>query len=422
MRLTGKLTAKKVAKLLHKGKPGNYHDGLGLRLEIRSANSASWVSRYELNGREHWMGLGPVRAFSLAEARERNRRLVRQKLADGIDPLSERRAVEAAERAAAAKMVTFTEAAESYIADNATKWSNPKHAAQWSATLRTYAYPIIGSLSVAAIDVPLVLKVLEQRVSNPDGTFWATRTETASRTRGRIAAVLDSAKARGLRTGDNPASWEIVGKVLPARGAKPVHHAALPYAELPAFMGALGERQGVGARALTFTILVAARTNETLGAEWGEFDLAKKTWTVPAGRMKNGVEHVVPLSLAAINLLRALPHEAGNDSVFIGTRAGRGLAHDAMGAELAALGRRDLTVHGFRSTFADWVSEQTAYSYDVREAALAHKVGDKSERAYNRTTQLARRRQLMDAWATYCMTAPVAAAGGNVVAMGGSHA
>jgi integrase len=353
MRL-GKLSAKKVARLLSKGEPGNFHDGNGLRLEIRSANSGSWISRYELNGREHWMSLGPVRAFTLAEARERNRRLVRQKLADGIDPLTERRAAEAAARAAEAKAVSFVLAAESYVAGNATKWSNPKHAAQWSTTLRTYVYPIIGELPVSAINVPLVLKVLEQYIATePAGSFWAVRGETASRTRGRIEAVLDWATARGLRTGDNPASWKTIGKVLPARGVKPVHHPALPYAELPAFMGALGERQGVAAKALMFTILTAARSGEALGAMWSEIDLDNAVWVVPASRMKAKREHRVPLSKKALTLLKALPREDGNPHVFIGTRAGRGLARDALGVELAALGRRDLTVHGFRSTFAD---------------------------------------------------------------------
>ena len=266
LRLTGKLTAKKVAKLLHRGEPGNFHDGNGLRLEIRSANSASWVSRYELNGREHWMGLGPVRAFSLSEARERNRR-IRQKLVDGIDPLDERRAERAAKLAAAAKAVTFTEAAESYVAGNASRWRNAKHGSQWSATLRTYVYPILGALPVSAIDVPLILKVLEQHISTePAGSFWATRTETASRVRGRIEMILDFATARGLRTGDNPAAWKTIGKVLPARGGPKAHHAALPYAELPAFVAELAKRDGIAARALLFTILTAARSGEVRGA------------------------------------------------------------------------------------------------------------------------------------------------------------
>ena len=421
MRLSGKLTAKRVAKILARGEPGNWHDGNGLRLEIRSANSGSWVSRYELNGREHWMGLGPVRAFTLAEARERNRKLVRQKLADGIDPLTERRASQAAERAAAAKMITFSEAAESYIAGNASKWRSTRHGAQWSATLRTYVYPIIGALSVSNIDVPLVLKVLEQHIStDPAGSFWKTRTETAGRVRGRIEMVLDWATARGLRTGDNPASWKTIGKVLPARDRKKIeHHPALPYAELPAFTAELAKRGGVAAKALLFTILTAARSGETLGAHWSEIDLVKKVWVVPASRMKAHVEHIVPLSPAAIDLLRALPRESNNDFVFIGSRSGRGVSHDAMSGMLTALGRGDLTIHGFRSSFRDWAAEQTAFSHDVCEAALAHTVGDASTRAYRRTKQLPRRRQLMDAWATYFMTAaPVAAAGDNVVGLG----
>jgi integrase len=421
VRLTGKLTAKKVAKLLHRGEPGNFHDGNGLRLEIRSANSASWVTRYELNGVERWMGLGPVRAFSLAEARERNRTLVRQKLADGIDPLDERHAAKAAERAAAVKAVTFREAAEAFIASNSSKWRNARHSAQWAATLKTYAYPIIGSLPVSTIDVPLILKVLEQHIDvEPKGSFWATRTETASRTRGRIEMVLDWATARQYRSGDNPASWKTIGKVLPARDSKTVvHHPALPYAEVPAFMAVLAKREGIAAKALMFTILTTARSGESLGARLNEIDLTKKIWTVPAGRMKAYIEHVVPLSPAALSLLAGLPRENGNEFIFVGSKPGRGLAHGAMTGELAAMGRSDLTVHGFRSSFRDWAAEQTAFSNDVIETAMAHATGDKSERAYKRTKQLPRRRQLMDAWAAYC-TAP-ATSRGNVVAMGGGH-
>jgi integrase len=418
MRLTGKLSAKKVAKLLSKGEPGNFHDGQGLRLEIRSANSGSWVSRFELNGVERWYGIGPARLFSLSEARERNR-LVRQKLVDGIDPLTERQEAKAAARAAAAKMVTFAEAAESFIASNASKWRNAAHAQQWPATLKTYAFPIIGNLSVSAIDVPLVLKVLEQHILiEPIGAFWSTRTETASRVRGRIEAVLDWATARGLRSGDNPAAWKTIGKVLPARAARVEPHAALPYAELPAFMIELAKREGVTARALEFTILTAARSSEVLGARWDEIDFAKKTWTVPANRMKAGAEHVVPLSPAALDLLSRLPREPGNDFVFIGAKSGHGLSHTTMNRDVLAGLRHGLTVHGFRSSFRDWAAEQTAFSHDVCEAALAHTVGDASERAYRRTKQLPRRRELMNLWARFCLTAPVAASGDNVVGLG----
>ena len=317
------------------------------------------------------MGLGSCRTFSLSEARERNRR-IRQRLADGVNPLLERRAAQAAERAAAAKMVTLAEAATSFIATNESKWRNPRSAAQWRASLQTYAFPIIGALSVSDIDVPLVLKVLEQHIAvEPIGSLWVTRTETASRVRGRVEAILDFAKARGLRTGDNPAAWSVVGKVLPARGAKAEPHAALPYADVPAFMGALGKREGVSTRALEFTILTAARTNETLGARWSEIDLAKKVWTVPANRMKANAEHVVPLSGLVLDLLAGLPRESNNEFVFIGRKVGRGLGADALVDVLAGMERHDLTVHGFRSSFRDWAAEQTAFSHDVCEAALS---------------------------------------------------
>jgi integrase len=369
------------------------------------------------------VGLGPVRAFTLAEARERNRTLVRQRLADGIDPLDERRATKAAARAVAAKVVTFSEAAESYIASNAAKWRNAMHARQWTATLRTYVHPILGSLPVSTIDVPLVLKVLEQHIATePAGSFWKTRTETASRVRGRIEMVLDWATARGHRSGDNPASWKTIGKVLPPRSAKAVeHHSALPYAEVPAFMSELTKCEGVAAKALLFTILTTARSGETLGGKWSEINLAAKTWTVPASRMKSGAEHVVPLSPPVIDLLTRLPRESGNNFVFIGSRSGRGVSHDAMFGMLAALGRSDLTVHGFRSSFRDWAAERTNFPHDVVETALAHTVGGASERAYRRTKQLPRRRQLMDAWGRFCLTAPVIA-GDNVVGLGGRHA
>jgi integrase len=282
------LTAKKVTKLLRRGEPGNHYDGRGLRLEIRGKNSASWSTRYQIDGVERWMGLGSARTFTLAEARERNRKLVRQKIADKIDPVAVRRAEQAAQAAAAKKAITFSEAAYAFVEGNASAWRNAKHAAQWKKTLATYVEPIIGALSAANIDVTHVLKVLEQKVpaknGYPAGTFWTARPETASRVRGRIEAVLDWATARQHRSGDNPAAWKTIGKVLPERGkiAKVEHHAALPYAELSAFWAALREREGVAAQALAFTILTAARTNEALGARWEEIDSHKKVWTVPA--------------------------------------------------------------------------------------------------------------------------------------------
>jgi integrase len=421
------LSAKKVAKLISKGVPANHYDGKGLRLEIRGKNAASWTTRYQIDGVTKYMGLGSASAFTLAEARERNRKLVRQKLADKIDPLALRNAERSAQAAAARKTITFAEAAKAFLAGNASGWRNAKHVAQWQSTLATYIEPIIGSLSVADIDVTHVLKVLEQHVpaklGYPAGTFWTVRPETASRVRGRIEAVLDWATARQHRAGDNPASWRTLGKVLPAPGkiAKVVHHAALPYAELPAFMAALRAREGIAAQALAFTILTAARTNEALGAKWDEIDLHRKTWTVPAGRMKAGEAHVVPLAKAALDLLEALPRERGNEYLFVGRGTGTRLAETAMISVLARMRRTDVTIHGFRSTFRDWSAEQTAFPHDVCEMALAHTVGDASTRAYKRSKLLPKRRQLTDAWARYCVAQPVATTSDNIVSIGGGR-
>ena len=413
------LTAKKVARLISKGDPGNHYDGKGLRLEIRGPSAASWTTRYQIDGVTKYMGLGSASAFTLAEARERNRRLVRQKLADKIDPLAVRNAERSAQAAAARKAITFAEAAKAFLAGNESGWRNAKHAAQWRATLATYIEPIIGSLSVADIDVTHVLKVLEQHVpaklGYAAGTFWNARPETASRVRGRVEAVLDWATARQHRVGDNPASWRTIGRVLPAPGkiAKVEHHAALPYTELPAFMAALRAREGVAAQALAFTIMTAARTNEALGARWDEIDIHKKVWTAPASRMKAGETHVVPLSEAAIALLDALPRERGAEFLFIGRRTGTRLSETALIGVLGRMRRTDLTIHGFRSTFRDWAAEQTSFPHDVCEMALAHTVGDASTRAYRRTKLLPKRRQLMDTWAAYC--ASPASAAGDVV-------
>jgi integrase len=418
MRLTGKLSAKKVAKLLSRGEPGNWHDGQGLRLEIRSANSGSWVSRYELNGRERWMGIGPARLFTLAEARERNRR-ARQKLVDGIDPLDERRAERAAALAAAKRTVTFAEAAAAYLIDNAGKWTNAKHAAQWASSLKTYAEPILGRMPVADITIPDILRVLEQHIdAAPAGKFWDVRRETASRTRGRVETVLNWAAARGYRDGANPATWDVIGEALPGRSARTVKHlAAMPHVEVPALLAALGAREGIAARALAFTALTACRSGEVLGARWSEINFDAKTWTIPSVGMKSGRQHVVPLAKPVLDLLRALPQETGDGGyVFIGRRAGRGLAHTALSEELARSGHAG-TVHGLRSAFSSWASERGFASDDI-ELCLAHSIGSQAERSYKRTTLIDRRGRLMDAWAAFCMTAPVAAAGSNVVGFG----
>ncbi len=388
------LTEKRVAQLKE---PGRYGDGHGLYLQVLSPTNRSWLFRFERAGRERWMGLGALHVFSLKEARERARR-VKQLLADGTDPL-EARAAERAQRALkSARTITFEAAARQYFDAHERQWRNEKHRAQFLSTLQAYAFPKIGALPVAAIDTGLVLKVIEP--------IWQDKTETANRVRGRIESVLDWATVRGYRTGDNPARWRgHLSEVLPAREKiqKTVHHAALPFAELPEFMAALDQREGIAARALELTILTAARTGETIGATWDEIDLKEKSWTVPAGRIKGGREHRVPLSERALEVLRALPREKDNPFVFIGPRKG-GLSNMAMAATLGRMGRNDVTIHGFRSTFRDWAAERTNYPNHVVEMALAHVVGDKVEAAYRRGDLFAKRVRLMAEWAKYATT------------------
>jgi integrase len=411
--VTINLTAKKVEQL--RKVPGRYRDEQvkGLLLVVTGPNSAAWTLRYERDGKERWMGLGGLRDLPLAAARERAREK-RLLLLDGKDPLDVKQSEKAARRAADLRAMTFKECAEAYLAQHSTKWRNAAHARQWTASLATYAYPLLGDLPVAAVDTPLVLRVLEQRVEAdgryPGGTLWEARRETANRTRGRIESILAWATVRQYRTGDNPAAWaKHLSEVLP-NGVPQEHHAALPYATLPAFLSELRTSTAVAARALEFLILTAARSNEVLGAKWEEVDLDEGTWTVPATRMKSGREHRVPLSPAAIALLRSLYTQEGNSHVFIGGGGGA-LAQDAMRRVLLQM-NREATVHGFRSAFRDWAGEQTAFPHDVAEAALAHSRGA-VHAAYQRGDLLTKRRRLMEAWAGFCSTP--AKATGDVV-------
>jgi integrase len=407
---TGNLKSKQVGRLVRAGEPGRHYDGQGLRLEIKGPNNASWVSRYQIDGVTRYMGLGSAKTFTLVEARERNRKLVRQKLADNVDPVATRRADHAARQAAAAKAMTFCEAARRFLEQHNAKWANLKHRSQWENTLRTYAEPIIGQLAVSEIDVSLVLKVLEQPRQAarryPAGSLWDARPETANRLRGRIEAILDWAKARGHRTGDNPAAWDVIGKVLPARGG-PKHHAALPYKDIPAFAASLLEQGGVTAQALAFAVLTAARSQEVLSARWSEVDLERGVWTVPAARMKMRREHRVPLAPLVIEMLRSLCRERDGDDgyLFIGTQRGRPLGHTTLQQLLKRM-HQPVTVHGFRSSFRDWAGERTAFVHDICEAALAHTKG-KTERAYQRGDLFTKRRKLMEAWAKFALARPV---------------
>ena len=391
------LTVKKVEQ---KNSPGRYGDGKGLYLQVTKAGAKSWVMRYERGGRERMMGLGPLHAFSLDEARERAR-LARQKLADGIDPLSDREAERTAQSIVAARRITFKDAANQYYELHRTQWKNRKHAAQFLSTLETYAYPQVGEMSVADIDTDHVLKVIEP--------IWLTKTETANRVRGRIESVLAWATVRKYRAGDNPARWQgHLREALPPRGrvAKVRNHPALPYGDIGPFMAELRQREGIAARALELTILSAARTGEVIGAQWSEIDLENGIWTVPAERMKASKEHRVPLSERALILLKALPREG--EAVFPGSKKDATISNMSMAAVLKRMNVTSslATVHGFRSTFRDWAAEQTAYPSDVVEMALAHSIKSKTEAAYRRGDLFAKRQRLMADWEAYVAKVP----------------
>jgi integrase len=390
------LTQKRIEKLTRRGR---YSDGHQLYLQVQSPTNKSWLFRYTFDGRERFMGLGPLHTIGLEEARERARQ-ARKTLLDGADPLAVR-AAETVQRALeVARTITFEAAAKAYYESHEASWKNAKHRQQFLNTLKTYVFPKIGKLPVADIDTGLVLKCAEP--------IWQDKTETANRVRGRIEAVLDWATVRGYRKGDNPARWRgHLSEVLPARGKiqKTRHHAALPIDEVPAFMTALREQQGVGARALEFTVLTAARTAETVGARWSEIDFANATWTIPAGRMKASKEHRVPLSKPALHILRDVPHEKNNPFIFIGPYKA-GLSNVAMAATLQRMDRSDITVHGFRSTFRTWAGERTAHPVHVIEQALAHSIGTKVERAYARGDLFTKRARLMGDWARYCISKP----------------
>lgn len=389
-------------------------DGLHLRV---LGGSRSWVLRIAVGSRvgrdgstsvhRRDVGLGSYPEVTLAEARDRAREL-RKQVRDGVDPVLKRREAKVQSALETAKAKTFEDCADAYIDANRAGWKNEKHVQQWKNTLATYAYPKFGRLPVASIDTGMVLEVLQQPVGTAGQTLWLNKTETASRLRGRIESILDWATFRGYRQGNNPARWKgHLEHELPARNKvqKVEHHAALPYAEIAAFMAELRLKVGVSARALEFAILTAARSREVRGATWSEIDLEAQVWTIPGERMKAGKEHRVPLANDVITLLKALPREEGVDQVFLAPKGGQ-LSDMALTAVLRRMGRNGLTQHGFRSTFRDWAGETTTYPREVCEHALAHRLADGVEAAYQRGDLLAKRAGLMSDWATYCSTVP----------------
>lgn len=391
--------------------PGRLHDGQGLYLSVSARKSAdgetrlrrSWLLLFTspLGGRRE-MGLGSLDKVDLAAARKAADAAYKL-LGAGVDPLDQREEDAKAAALAKARALTFKQAAGRYIEAHQPGWKNPKHGKLWASSLEAYAYPELGELPVAKISVEDVMRTLER------DQLWTTKPETAARVRGRIEAVLDWCAVRGFRDRNtiNPASWRgNLEKALPPRSKvrKVKHHAALPYQQVGAFMAELRKQEGLGALALQLAILTAARTGETLGARWAEFDLTAKVWVIPQERMKAGEQHRVPLSpqaLAVLEMLKA--HSSGKGWVFPGLGTKKHLSGMAMLKTLERMKRRGaVTTHGFRSSFRDWCAEQTQFPREVCEAALAHKTADKVEAAYMRSDLFERRRKLMDAWGAYC--------------------
>jgi integrase len=388
----GKLTARRVET----AKPGKYGDGGGLQLSVASGGAKKWVLRFLWQGRPREMGLGSYPEVGLADARERA--LAGRKLArSGVDPIAARKKSEG--------VPTFGELADEIAGHLAEGFRNAKHKAQWRMTLTVYAEPLRAK-PVDKIETSDVLALLQP--------IWREKPETASRLRGRIERVLNAAKAKGYRTGENPAAWRgHLENLLPkpsrlSRG----HHAAMRYQDVPAFVARLREREAVAGLALEFAILTAARSGEILGARWVEIDLDANVWTIPAERMKAAREHRVPLSEPALAILRKVNEVKVSDYVFPGQRSGKPLSVMALEMVLRRMGIEDATVHGFRSAFRDWAGNETPFPRELAEHALAHVIGDKAEQAYRRSDALARRRELMDAWARHCE----GGAGENVLA------
>lgn len=410
-RQTNRLAAVAVARTK---KPGLYADGGGLWLQVTKAGGRSWIYRFMQHGRARSMGLGALDTVTLAQARQAATEAREQVRAD-IDPIDARKAHRQREKTDAAKAITFRQCAEKYIEAHKAGWRNEKHRQQWTNTLETYVHPVFGELPAHAVDVGLVTKVIEP--------IWHSKPETAGRVRGRIESVLDWAAARGYRSADNPARWRgHLDKLLPSSSKirRVKHHAAVPHVDIGDFMVQLRERDGVGALALEFLILSAARTSEVTGAQWqNEIAMEKAVWTIPADRMKGGLAHRVPLSDAALSVLERAAKIQQVGFVFPGGRKGKPLSSAAMSALLDRMGFSAFTVHGFRSTFRDWAAERTSYPREVAEAALAHSLPDKTEAAYRRSDLFEKRRRLMNEWAKYCATAKPA---GKVVAINRSQA
>ena len=392
-KIAKELTALAVSKLRRTGLHA-VGGAVGLGLKVMPSGSRAWVLRVVVAGKRREYGLGGFPTVTLASARERAKAMLDQLFA-GVDPAETKKQAKSALAAQRARAVNFKSIAEQYIAQHEAGWKNAKHAAQWTSTLETYVYPICGHMVTSDINTATVLRVLEP--------IWVEKTETASRLRGRIEAVLDYATAKGLREGPNPARWKgNLALTLPAkRKISPVeHHPAVPVKGMPKFFKLLQQREGTAARALEFLALTAARSSEVRGAQWSEIDLAKRVWTVPAERMKAKREHRVPLSTQAITLLKTLPSKKTGGLVFPGSKATAKLSDMSLTAVMRRM-EMNAVPHGLRSSFRDWVGEETSFPREVAEMALAHAVGNAVEAAYRRGDLFEKRRLMMQDWATY---------------------
>ena len=376
--------------------PGHHAVGgvAGLYLYVNDSGARAWVLRTMVGKKRRHMGLGGFPDVPLAQAREKARK-AKDEIVQGIDPIAQRKAATSQLQAQQATEKTFRQASEGYLAAHGDTWRNPKHRAQWAATLESYAFPVMGNLMVKDVAQEHVLSALEP--------IWKTKNETASRVRGRIESVLDWATVRKYRSGENPARWKgHLDMLLPApsKVQKVEHHRALPMDDMPKFMSLLREREGTAARALEFAILCAARSGEVRGAKWSEVDLEAGVWTVPAERMKAGKQQRVPLSESAIRILSTQPRHQGNELVFPAPRGGQ-LSDMSMTAVMRRM-EVDAVPHGFRSTFRDWARERTSFPRDLAEQALAHALDNKVEAAYRRGDALDKRREMMEAWDKFC--------------------
>lgn len=398
----GKLSALTVNKVKKKGL---YGDGGGLYLQVGPVGNKAWLFRYMQHGKARAMGLGSLNAVSLSDARVKAADC-RKLLAAGHDPIEAKKSQQTAARLAAAKGTTFEACAKAYIEAHKASWRQERHAKQWDQALAKHAYPVFGKLPVQAVDTSLVVKALEP--------IWQKKTETAKRLRGRIECILDWAKVREYRQGENPARWRGHLENLLARPSKLIkveHFAALPYTKVNGFLQTLDKQAGLGAQALKLVIFTACRSREVLESTWDEIDFENKIWTIPGERMKTGKEHRVPLTAPALAILKTLkkerdaytePDQEPSRYVFPSPKGDAPISNVVMLALLKRMKRRDITVHGFRSSFRDWAAEQTNFPREVAEAALAHAIQSRVEAAYRRSDLFEKRRLLMEKWVRYC--------------------